>query len=191
MNDHNQVMSWLEGLAEEDWREFYSDSEVMETAKAALDLLKAQQETIDELISADKALKEIVRCKDCKYNCAWKEKDPNWFCADGVKKMIDIKTLVDDLHNCRRYLEDKEWSDNIAGQYINTINDAIIQLKKQQAVEPEIHMEYMSVRKDPELTFFCGACGGEMIHKYSDYPVDVVKERYKYCHHCGRKVLWK
>jgi len=28
----------------------------------------------------------VVRCKDCKFNCAWKEKDPNWFCADGEKK---------------------------------------------------------------------------------------------------------
>lgn len=36
-------MSWLEGLAEPDWRECYSDSEVQETAEQALDL-------IDELL---------------------------------------------------------------------------------------------------------------------------------------------
>ena len=36
-------MSWLEGLAEPDWRECYSDSEVQETARHALDL-------IDELL---------------------------------------------------------------------------------------------------------------------------------------------
>ena len=64
-------------------------------------------------------------------------------------------------------------------------------LKMQEPVEPEIHMEDMSLRKDPELTIFCGACGGEMIHKYSDYPVDVIREHYKYCHHCGREILWK
>ena len=42
-------MSWLEGLAEPDWRECYSDSEVQETARQALDLidelLKEQEET--------------------------------------------------------------------------------------------------------------------------------------------------
>ena len=42
-------MSFLEGLAEPDWRECYSDSEVQETARQALDLidelLKEQEET--------------------------------------------------------------------------------------------------------------------------------------------------
>lgn len=41
--DREKVMSWLEGLAEPDWRECYSDSEVQETARQALDL-------IDELL---------------------------------------------------------------------------------------------------------------------------------------------
>lgn len=45
----NTVMSWLEGLAQEDWREFHSDSEVRNIAAAALELLKDQQEEIDEL----------------------------------------------------------------------------------------------------------------------------------------------
>lgn len=86
--DSENVMSWLEGLAEPDWRDFHSDSEVQNIAKSALELLKAQRETIDELISADKALKlmkeqetsnlykcpncgtwvsaeNVVRCKDC------------------------------------------------------------------------------------------------------------------------------
>lgn len=57
MSDREKVMSWLEGLAEPDWRDFHSDSEVQNIAKSALELLKAQRETIDELISADKALK--------------------------------------------------------------------------------------------------------------------------------------
>ena len=68
-------------------------------ASDALALIKAQQETIDELISADKALKEIVRCKDCKYllehdsyewECekkfGWFPVKPDWFCADGERK---------------------------------------------------------------------------------------------------------
>jgi hypothetical protein len=43
MPDREKVMGWLEGLAEPDWRECYSDSEVQETARQALDL-------IDELL---------------------------------------------------------------------------------------------------------------------------------------------
>jgi hypothetical protein len=49
MPDRENVMGWLEGLAEPDWRECYSDSEVQETARQALDLidelLKEQEET--------------------------------------------------------------------------------------------------------------------------------------------------
>lgn len=37
MADENQVKSWLEGLAEDDWRMYHSDSEVQNIAKAALD----------------------------------------------------------------------------------------------------------------------------------------------------------
>ena len=45
--DRETVMSWLEGLTEPDWRECYSDSEVQETARQALDL-------IDELLKEQK-----------------------------------------------------------------------------------------------------------------------------------------
>ena len=38
-----KVMSWLEGLAEPDWRVFHSDSEVQNIAKSALELLKEQE----------------------------------------------------------------------------------------------------------------------------------------------------
>lgn len=47
--DREKVMSWLEGLAEPDWRECYSDSEVQETARQALDL-------IDELLKEREAV---------------------------------------------------------------------------------------------------------------------------------------
>ena len=36
-------MSWLEGLAQDDWAEWHSNSEVQTTAQAALDLLKEQE----------------------------------------------------------------------------------------------------------------------------------------------------
>lgn len=43
MADITTVMSWLDGLAQDDWRMFHSDSEVQEIAKAALTLLKEQE----------------------------------------------------------------------------------------------------------------------------------------------------
>ena len=43
MADIKTVMSWLEGLTQDDWRMYYSDSEVQETAKATLALLKEQE----------------------------------------------------------------------------------------------------------------------------------------------------
>ena len=45
MPDREKVMSWLEGLAEPDWRDFHSDSEVQNIAKFALALLKEKGET--------------------------------------------------------------------------------------------------------------------------------------------------
>jgi len=83
MTDRKTVMSWIEGLTQDDWPIWHSDSEVQETAKAALELLKEQPET--------------VRCKDCKwYSEKGFCKHPNggagnirpadWFCADGVKR---------------------------------------------------------------------------------------------------------
>lgn len=58
MTDRTTVMSWLEGLAQDDWRMFHSDSEVQEIARSALALLKEQE--------AEKKC-----CKDCEYygNC--------------------------------------------------------------------------------------------------------------------------
>ena len=59
-------------------------------------------------------------------------------------------------------------------------------------VEPHIRMNTLSIEKDhPELTFFCGVCGCEMVHKYSGVPIEEVKKNYRYCHHCGRQVLWR
>lgn len=49
MSDRKTVMSWLEGLAQDDWAEWHSDSEVQTTAQAALELLKEQEEQIEQL----------------------------------------------------------------------------------------------------------------------------------------------
>jgi len=43
MTEREKVMSWLEGLTEDDWRRYHSDSEVRNIAKAALELLKEQE----------------------------------------------------------------------------------------------------------------------------------------------------
>lgn len=61
MADIDVVMSWLEGLAEPDWRLFHSDSEVQNIAKKALELLKEQKEELDEL----EPPKKWVVCKAC------------------------------------------------------------------------------------------------------------------------------
>lgn len=46
MSDRKTIMSWLEGLAEPDWRMYHSDSEVQNIAKETLDLLKSQEATM-------------------------------------------------------------------------------------------------------------------------------------------------
>ena len=50
MLEKEVVMSWLEGLAQDDWRMFHSDSEVQNIAKAALDLLQ-EQEPVEPKVS--------------------------------------------------------------------------------------------------------------------------------------------
>jgi len=98
------IMSWLEGLADDDWQ-YHSDSEVQEIARSALALLEEQEKATD-----------IVRCKDC-IHCGhadpsrllWGEEpmpvfpddkcpcqcddyyyswlpDPDWFCANGERR---------------------------------------------------------------------------------------------------------
>lgn len=63
-------MSWLEGLAEPDWRVFHSDSEVQNIAKSALALLKEQEAETVESIQMDRSDKWGVDltgyCPSCK-----------------------------------------------------------------------------------------------------------------------------
>ena len=48
--------------------------------------------------------------------------------------MIDREKVIRALHDARRYLEDKEWSDRGASPHIDSINDALALLKEQEAV---------------------------------------------------------
>ena len=43
MSDRKEVMSWLEGLTDDDWQRYHSDSEVQTIAKEAFALLKEQE----------------------------------------------------------------------------------------------------------------------------------------------------
>ena len=65
MQDINVVMSWLEGLTEDDWALYYSDSEVQNTAKAALELLENLEEVVwcgePRLLTPDE-LRALPRC---------------------------------------------------------------------------------------------------------------------------------
>lgn len=57
-------MSWLEGLAEPDWRDFHSDSEVQNIAKSALELLKEHETNlICNLLGGEPY---EVYCKECR-----------------------------------------------------------------------------------------------------------------------------
>ena len=45
MPDREKVISWLEGLADDDWADLHSDTEVQNIAKAALELLEEHGKT--------------------------------------------------------------------------------------------------------------------------------------------------
>ena len=47
---------------------------------------------------------------------------------------MDREKVIKELHDARRYLEDKEWSDRGASPHIDAINDALALLKEQETV---------------------------------------------------------
>ena len=61
MADRKTVMSWLEGLTQDVWQSFHSDSEVQQIAIAAFELLK-EQEPVEPIL--DSFLHK--RCPSCK-----------------------------------------------------------------------------------------------------------------------------
>lgn len=48
MTDVNTVLSWLEGLTQDDWRVYHSDSEVQNIAAAAMELIKHKVMSADD-----------------------------------------------------------------------------------------------------------------------------------------------
>ena len=57
MPDKEKVMSWLEGLAQPDWHEFHSDTEVQVIAESALALLKEYKR------------QDVCPCTHCIWEC--------------------------------------------------------------------------------------------------------------------------
>ena len=45
---------------------------------------------------------------------------------------MDRERVIKELHDARRYLEDKEWSDRRASPHIDSINDALALIKEQE-----------------------------------------------------------
>lgn len=66
--------------------------------------------------------------------------------------MPDMEKVIKGLHDLRRYLEDKEWSDKIAGAYVEIVIDTITLLKEQKVRELTIEEWYewkTNQRRDP------------------------------------------
>ena len=67
MSDIKTIMSWLEGLAEPDWRLFHSDSEVQNIANETLAILKEQEPRVldwDEIKNYSVVYGEFKGIKD-------------------------------------------------------------------------------------------------------------------------------
>ena len=97
--------------------------------------------------------------------------------------MPDREKVIKGLHDLRRYLEDKEWSDKTAGLYLETVTDTITMLKEQEAVEPSFKQDEKGI-----FVWCCGSCGAYMYHIYDG--IDKAKEYAKFCRQCGRSVKW-
>lgn len=65
MTDRLTVMGCLEGLTQDNWEQWYSDSEVQETAKAALALLKEQEPVEPKVIGTNSFGDPVHACGKC------------------------------------------------------------------------------------------------------------------------------
>ena len=64
MTDIKTIKSWLEGLAEPDWRMYHSDSEVQTIAQETLALLKEQEERTGRWVLDDDDT-NTWECSEC------------------------------------------------------------------------------------------------------------------------------
>ena len=72
MADRKKVMSGLEGLAQDDWRQYHSDSEVQQIARDALALLK-DKKSVKPLAIKQEMFNEYYGAVACcpKCDCMW------------------------------------------------------------------------------------------------------------------------
>lgn len=91
MTDIKTIMSWLEGLAEPDWRMFHSDSEVQTIAKETLALLKKRKPILLENqhkpygFSTNANSPWISRCPRCDKKVEGKQTRFCKYCGQAVK----------------------------------------------------------------------------------------------------------
>ena len=98
---------------------------------------------------------------------------------------MDRENVIKELHEARRYLEDKEWSDRGASPHIDAINNALVLLKEQDAKEhiSDCFEPWDVLWKAPDGTFKgrCDNCG--FVHVFIEGHVT----QYKFCPQCGEQ----
>ena len=102
---------------------------------------------------------------------------------------MNKENIIKELHDARRYLEDKEWSDRCASSHIDAINNALALLKEQEVVKPVLNEQTENIcNKRNARIFACKECGYGINDIYltdeSNYQIEPV-----FCPNCGRKVV--
>ena len=101
--------------------------------------------------------------------------------ADRSVKM-DREKVIKELHDARRYLEDKEWSDRGASQHIDAINDALALLKEQEAKQtPKDIKSYYGLAGGPHGV--CPSCCTTIPR--------ILGQETRSCPFCGQAVKWE
>ena len=80
--------------------------------------------------------------------------------------MPDREKVIKELHDARRYLEDKEWSDRGASPHIDALNDALTLLKEQ----PQEGCKWCS-RKPVFSGSYCLNCDNEEALADGDWTI--------------------
>ena len=178
MNTTDKVMSWLEGLAEPDWRDFHSDSEVQNIAKSALALLKEDCHNckLECLLQKYDQLKE-------KYDELLKEQEP--YISKETRLNRDEYCRVGDVLDCFDGMDMKadevfhavcliEWA-------MSKRSVPLDQLLKEQKTGHWILLENCS-----NSGVYCSECQTKV---FDNYPF---KKKFSYfCPHCGTRMEGK
>ena len=94
---------------------------------------------------------------------------------------MDREKVIKELHDARRYLEDKEWSDRGASPHIDAINDALALLKEQEGIVPYIDIDEAK----------CPVCKVKLTRQELIGDDVLFEDFFDYCPHCGKPVLWE